>query len=182
MKFDEAMKLAHGIRTALLPYCERIEIAGSVRRGKAEVHDFELCAIPKMIGEPVLFGQMPKVSALDCQGAYFSGLGQIVKNGSRYKQILLMPQNFMLDLYIVLPPANWGVIFTIRTGPADFSHWCVTQRKKGGGLPSNCQVKDGAVIRNGVVVPMPEEMDFLNFLGLGWVEPADREAKWGGSD
>jgi hypothetical protein len=25
------------------------------------------------------------------------------------------------------------------------------------------------------IVPMPEEMDFLNFLGLGWIEPRDRK-------
>jgi hypothetical protein len=25
---------------------------------------------------------------------------------------------------------------------------------------------------------MPEEVDFLNFLELGWIEPGERRAKW----
>ena len=44
-----------------------------------------------------------------------------------------------LDLFAVTPPAQWGVIFTVRTGPGAFSTRLVTARRYGGrdagGLP-----------------------------------------------
>ena len=43
-----------------------------------------------------------------------------------------------VDLFTVLPPASWGAIFAIRTGPGDFNHMLVTHahglnRKVAGG-------------------------------------------------
>jgi DNA polymerase/3'-5' exonuclease PolX len=92
---------------------------------------------------------------------------------------LALPEGINLDLFIVTPPAQWGVIFTIRTGPADFSHWLVTQRRKGGCMPSYATQRDGCVYVNGKPLAMAEEMDYLNFLGLGWIEPQDRKPQWG---
>jgi DNA polymerase/3'-5' exonuclease PolX len=95
----------------------------------------------------------------------------------------LLLTEIKLDLFIVLPPAQWGVLFAIRTGPADFSHWIVTKRSAGGRLPSNCRVRDGQVFRNGLPLPMPEEADFLRLLELEGLAPAEREARipltWG---
>lgn len=107
------------------------------------------------------------------------GGARFVKSGPRYKQIAL-PEGIKLDLFMVLPPAQWGVIFAIRTGPAEFSRWIVTSRPTGA-LPAGYRVKDGGVRRNsweeGFIISMPEEIDFLDFLGLGWIEPGDRFAK-----
>ena len=41
-KREEAVVVAAEILAALRSSCERLEIAGSVRRGKAAVHDVEL--------------------------------------------------------------------------------------------------------------------------------------------
>lgn len=79
----------------------------------------------------------------------------------------------------MMPPAQWGLIMAIRTGPKDFSRWIVTQRYKGGALPSDCRVNKGAVWHGDRMIEMPEEIQFLQFLGLGWVEPEERVAKWG---
>jgi DNA polymerase/3'-5' exonuclease PolX len=43
-----AFKVAEEIMVRLMPCCERIAIAGSLRRGKAEVGDIEILYIPKM--------------------------------------------------------------------------------------------------------------------------------------
>ena len=155
----------------LEPFCERIEIAGSVRRLKPDVHDIELCAIPKMQPGNTLFGDL--VSAL---AAFDYGqLGHVIKGGQRYVQVALH-EGINLDLFVVLPPAQWGVIFTLRTGPADFSTRCVTQRRKGGLLPSYLQVKDGTVryASTGEVIPTPEEEDFFRVLGILPVDPPDK--------
>ena len=176
MKLEKARLITEDVLNRLQPHCERIEIAGSVRREKEDVHDIELCAIPKNPAVKDIFG-LPTETINLLEMYPFSSLGRLIKGGSRYKQFALI-EGINLDLFIVLPPADWGVIYTIRTGPAEFSHWCVTQRKRGGGLPSDSKVTSGFVLRNNVYLPMPEEIDFLNFLGLGWVEPQDRQPGW----
>jgi DNA polymerase/3'-5' exonuclease PolX len=178
MKLDDAQVIAEQLAAILRPHCQRIEIAGSVRREKAEPNDIEICAIP-LLGTPIdMFGlpQATPVSMLD--EFNWSSIGKLALNGPRQKKIAL-DEGINLDLFIVLPGLqDWGLIYTIRTGPAEFSHWCVTQRKRGGGLPSDCVVDGGRVWRGGEHVPMPEEIDFLNFLGLGWIDPKDRQPGW----
>ena len=47
--YEQVMPIAQHIVEALRPFCEngRIEIAGSLRRGRQMVGDIEICAIPK---------------------------------------------------------------------------------------------------------------------------------------
>jgi len=54
-----ARQLADRLLGQLAPVCERIEIAGSIRRGQREVHDIELIAISQRAqhgGQLDLFG------------------------------------------------------------------------------------------------------------------------------
>ena len=109
--------------------------------------------------------------------------------GEKYKKLWMLQENIQVDLFLVTPPAQWGVQSVIRTGPSDFSHWMVTRKSKGGALPDEYIVADGAVgkrarplgfaydIRAGVI-PMPEEIDFFNLCGLEWIEPSQRVARW----
>src|SRR3972149_1812673 len=48
MKLKQAYGIAGGLVMALRPVCERVEIAGSIRRGKAEVKDIEIVCVPTM--------------------------------------------------------------------------------------------------------------------------------------
>jgi len=182
MKLIEAKAIADKWIRYLSPACSRIEIAGSIRRGKAEPKDIEIVCQPKILTEPDLFDHATEINLLEMffetnlfkvTGAHF------VKNGPRYKQLALV-ETIHLDLFIVLPPAQWGVQLLIRTGPADFSHWCVTQKRIGGGLPSYLKVKDGAVWHGSKKLEMPEESDFFKVLGMDCVEPKARVAKWAG--
>ena len=52
-----ATTLAKKLVDELAPYCQRIEIAGSVRRQSAEVGDIELVAIPKFAERPTVTQQ-----------------------------------------------------------------------------------------------------------------------------
>lgn len=183
MEHTRALNLAMNYVEFMRPYCERIEIAGSLRRLKPEVHDIDLVCIPK--AETVqadLFGNrteeiIPLHSILhDLQK---SGDLVKIKGKTRYFQFSISGVGLNLELYCVLPPAQWGVIYTIRTGPAEFGHWLVTPRNQGGALPSHSRVINGAVWRNHQTpIPMSEEQDFLNYLGLGWIQPKDRQPRW----
>lgn len=189
MKHDVALKTAEVLVEYLRPACIRIEIAGSVRRGKPEVKDIEILAIPDLSITPpkpkLEFGKPLPVIHKTMLNKLLHDLIErdeirFEKSGKRYKKFTLKENNISVDLFLVLPPAEWGVQFVIRTGPADFSHWIVTQRRYGGALPNDSRVRDGAVWVDGGggSVPMEEEMDFLVFLGLGWIEPSQREARW----
>jgi DNA polymerase/3'-5' exonuclease PolX len=206
MKHADALLIAQGLVERLAPACTRIEIAGSIRRGMSEVKDVEIVAIPDLTPLPPprpMFGQpRPQWHKTALDKLVFEmcleGWMRPEKSGEKYKKLIVDPEHFgidlgfmrnkiNLDLFLVTPPAEWGVQMVIRTGPADFSHWCVTRIKVGGGLPNHLIVEDGAVgdrvatdkgeARRGII-PMPEEIDFLNILGLGWIEPGEREARW----
>jgi len=171
MLHREALFIAKQLKSELSPLCERIEIAGSVRRQKPDVGDIELVAIPKMVSNGDLLG-----TPISAFARYdFIRLGKVLKHGQRYIQIALH-QQINLDLFLVLPPATWGVIFTLRTGPDTFSRSCVTPRSKRGLLPSYLQVKDGAVrhATTGEIIPTPEEKDFFRVLEMQWIPPDKR--------
>jgi DNA polymerase/3'-5' exonuclease PolX len=105
--------------------------------------------------------------------------------GSRYKRLTV--HGVAVDLFSVLPPASWGVIFAIRTGPEAFSRRLVTQRRKRGLLPDHLRVERGTIVfdegpqsvipgartmADGIVVR--EERDVFALCGLDWIEPEER--------
>ena len=207
MKHDIALKTAEALVDHLRPACARIEIAGSIRRLKPEVKDIEIVCVPDLtpVKRAVLeFGKPVPPSyktALDklVDEMRIAGDIRLEANGDRYKKMYLNYAGIKCDLFIVIPPAEWGALMLIRTGSSDFSHWCVTNRKYGGALPEGYFVKHGVVWLESEIskqdVPddqnkalklltdanhlsMPEEIDFLKFLDLGWLEPKERVAKW----
>jgi len=201
MKLDYALRISNELIERLKPTCERIEIAGSIRRERPDVHDIELVVIPDLAPLPMPsleFGKpIPKVFSTSLDHVLFEmseeRMIRFEKNGKKYKKFDIawhlpsstaLPSAISVDLFLVTPPAQWGVQCVIRTGPNktdnNFSQWCVTWRSKGGGLPDDYFIEGGAVCythKEGTL-PMPEEIDFLNLLGLGWVEPKDRVARW----
>lgn len=177
MEYQKALEIANKWVSELAPFCEKIQIAGSIRRGKPEVKDIEIVCQPK--NEPVIdmFGnEIAQFSALE---SYLSQVQNVrfVKNGEKYKQIRL-PEGINLDLFIVTPPAQYGVILAIRTGPAEYSHWLVTPKRQGGGCPSFLKVKEGALHNNGKTLLTPEEKDFFEALGVPWTPPDQRSQGW----
>lgn len=170
LPFRDGLSLARTLIEQLAPYCERIEAAGSVRRMKPEIGDIELVAIPKM--QLDMFGGTTQDHSLDAVA--WAGMGRCMKSGHKYKQVELHA-GINLDLFIVTPPAQWGVIFTIRTGPAEFSHRIVTTKAHGGLLPSNFSVREGAVWNSKEMFSTPEEVDFFRLIGLQYIEPWDRK-------
>lgn len=190
-----AQEAAETLRDLLAPACERIEIAGSIRRRKPEVKDIELVAVPRvdtatatdLWGTPLpidlLEGQLTALM-MQSLARRDDGLairevemvradGSIVRThraGPAYKALLW--RRIPVDLFIVRPPAEWGVIFTIRTGPADWSQRLVTECQRW-----FMRVEGGRLLHHGDHVPCPEERDFLDAIGQPWVEPWERSAE-----
>lgn len=186
LKYIEAAAIAITMRDAIQGLCNRVEIAGSLRRHRPEIGDIELVIEPKPLPPDVeLFNRLAPESperdaAISLAPALFElqRLGaRLVSGGSRLKKLYMPDYGIQVELYIVLPPAQWGVLFTIRTGSANFSHWAVTPRKYGGGLPSYLSVSNGAVHNSkGEIIPTPDEADFLRILELEYL-PANGGAR-----
>jgi DNA polymerase/3'-5' exonuclease PolX len=175
--------------------CKRIEIKGSISRHKAEPNDIEILAIHDLAVPPigrVEFGKpAPKIykTRIDAIVGEMddAGICYIKASGEKYKKIWMIEERIQVDLFLVTPPAEWGVLSVIRTGPSDFSHWLVTRKSRGGALPDEYIVENGAVgqrVRSDKgdgrkgVIPMPEEIDFFRLCGVDWIEPSQRVARW----
>lgn len=181
----EARALAEDVVTLLAPSCTRIEIAGSIRRQKADIGDLEIVCMPK--SERVNIGLFEEVyrdtnelddfvACLLMDGTFSPRLDVNGHRavGERYKR--LSYRGFGLDLFAVLPPAQFGVILAIRTGPAEWSHRLVTTRQSGGWLPDWLKVKDGQLLHrlSGEVIPTPEETDFFAAMQWRYISPEQR--------
>lgn len=185
--FEIAQSIAAMYVADLAAHCQRVEVAGSIRRRKPVVHDIEVVAVPLYRIAPVdMFGN-PVTSPItmidESMNSLASRWGAVFrKNGPKFKQLGLS-EGINLDLFIVTPPADWGVIFAIRTGPGDFSNQLVTRRSsrthegRPGLLPSWAKVENGRVIHreSGKHIPMPEEQDFLDFCEVGHLAPENRK-------
>ena len=71
----------------------------------------------------------------------------------------------------MLPPAQWGWIYALRTGPGDYTHWLVTPKRFGGGLPGHIELRHGALWNHSTLVPTPEEEDLFKALDIPFVKP-----------
>lgn len=192
MNYADARKIAENIAFWLAPHCLRPPVVvGSVRRGKPDVKDCEILVYPNPAPPRPEFGQPIYRTALDKCLAMIEHEGTLrrTKGGEVYRQYEIRTRlwgvealtPFKLDLYIVTDPATWGVQMVVRTGPAEFSNWVVTNRSHNGALPDGYKIQDGwRVTRQdgNTVYPMLEEQDFLDFLGLGWIDPAARFPNW----
>ena len=173
MSYSWAMKLAENMLAVLQPYCERIEIAGSLRRKKETVGDIEIVLIPFSL--PDLLGEEHYGAGRITNVLSGEGL-DLTKDGPYFKQVMLPDGKTKFDIFLT-NPEKWGCVFTIRTGSAEFVHKLVTKRSQGGFCPSNLRFKDGRIWNGDEVLDTPEEEDVFNALNMKWVKPESRELK-----
>jgi DNA polymerase/3'-5' exonuclease PolX len=155
----------------LSPVCERIEIAGSLRRQKPYCSDIELVAIPKpilnLIGEPTEQTEVDLL--LDKWPIYFT------KRGHKYQQFWFdgttMP--FWVDLFLQ-STETWGYNFMVRTGSAEFSKRMVTPIHYGGYKPNELHIQDARIYRGAMPLETPEERDIFLLWGMKFVPPEER--------
>lgn len=167
--YEQALGMACMVVGMLAPICERIQVAGSLRRKKVDVGDIELVCIeaPQVdwTGYPVQHSQ--SIEAVLLAAGY-----KLLKNGEKFKQVDL--GGIVLDLFITTPEC-WGVIFLIRTGCAEFARQMVTRRSQGGMMPNHLKVMDGRVWRDGKELETPEEDCIFRLWGMEYIQPEDRK-------
>lgn len=197
MERERAVRFAQEIGRRIQPACVKVALAGSARRGKAEVHDVELVLMPlcdmNLLGEPA-----ETYSALDGVIAALVGEGRLAwdtevkRNGPRMKRFVVPSlENMPLEFYLA-NGNNFGCIHAIRTGSAAFSEAIMTPRQWGGLLPNHlCQceghlwafpnVKAAMEARKsknpagGTLIACPTETVLFHHLGLRVLEPQERD-------
>jgi DNA polymerase/3'-5' exonuclease PolX len=181
----EAQQMAGEVIALLKNSCERIEVAGSIRRRKPDVGDIEIVCIPDfestgcdLFGNPLsmanmqlmrvknllqdsVFGHRPDKNGHNCCG---EGCQRLTYRG------------FALDIFPCVGTSEYGVIKLIRTGSGDFNKRFVLQRAVGGTiLQTGQKIEDGALWDLGQRVSTPEEIDVFNAVGLAYLEPWERQ-------
>ena len=160
MEYKQALQIAEKVKQELEPHCERIEIAGSIRRQKQEVKDIEIVAIPKQYQV----------------GLFRSGIALVVDKWKKVKGELpckytqrILPDGINLDLFFCTEK-NWGLIFAIRTGSAEFSHKVLAN----GWVKAGYKSVDGMLTKNNQQLDVREETDLFNLIKLNYVVPEER--------
>jgi DNA polymerase (family 10) len=175
MKLEDAQVLAAKVCSALAPLCEKIEVAGSIRRGKAEVGDIDLVVLPKAVDLPGGLCGIVKVDPstvwknLIPKALLKSGL-QLEVSGQELHRFSF-PSGVQVDVYRARPE-TWGVILLVRTGSKEHNvKLCSLARYKGLMLSASQGVMD---VERRVLASISEEEIFAA-LGLAFVKPKDRE-------
>jgi DNA polymerase (family 10) len=163
--YSKAARLVEARR----PHCQRIEIAGSLRRERPAVGDIELVAVPYRNTD--LFGVVYENRPTSLDRFLDSHSITFTKRGAKYQQF----QYGSVKVDLFLPFAEtWGSVFTIRTGSAEFTHWLVTAQSAGGAKPDEVSFNGGRLYAGGRLLLTPEEEDVFAAVGLAWVPPQER--------
>lgn len=158
MRLDEAKPIANHIKNQLTPYCERIEIAGSIRREKPIVHDIDMVLIEKPESALII----PSLLAT---------IGTITLNGSKIKRLHCDKDNIDIDIYFATP-ASWSTLVLIRTGSKENNiRLAIAAKRKGWQLKAN---GDGLFNQQGERIAGDSEQSIYQALGIPYQEPQER--------
>lgn len=171
MFYATAKKIADHVVELLRPHCERIEIAGSIRREQEIIGDIEIVCIPKQYETGLFTSGIASVV-----NVWEKIKGELEYGKCRYTQRILPTEivgqegkRVALDLFFA-DVTNWGMIFAIRTGSAEFSHEVLAK----GWVSRGYKAEGGHLIHKGKVYDVPEEKDLFNRIGISYVEPKNR--------
>jgi len=178
--------LAHHVATAIVenlrPACERIKIAGSLRRRRDMVHDIDMVLIPRLerVQAPQrgFFADTDTVEqrAIDRVLTDLQDAGRItdLALSGKIVRFVATKSGIPIDLYLA-KESTWATILLIRTGSKEHNIRLAQEARKRGLILK----ADGTGLinpRTGAPVgAFREEGHLFKFLGRRYVEPEYRE-------
>ncbi len=169
MELERALGMANRAVEKLKPYCDKIEIAGSIRRRRPFVHDIDLVCIPSNQGQ--------FITQLRQLGPFKVGGGKLIRVSN---------QALELDVYIATLE-TWATLLLIRTGSARHNIMlCKLAQQKGmklhadgsglfrlGGMVATKDAADGS--REEIRIAGDTEQSIFEALGMRYKKPEERE-------
>lgn len=176
--YSFAVEIAEALVTELKDSCERIAIAGSLRRAREIVYDIDIVAIPKLTKRPddTLFAEMIDVDLLETKLSQlcFDGQLRLEANGPKIKRFYkeLNGELIPIDLYIA-DEQTWWTTLLIRTGSRN--HNLKLARRA---LDLHMHLKadgSGLLTVGGAIIQINSEEDLFERLLLQYQPPEKRE-------
>ena len=166
LHLSAADKLAAKIVAALAPYCERIEIAGSIRRRRPLVNDIDIVCLPNR-GDYVTLRER----ILTHTRLVTDGKETIISRLANNVQLdLWLAQQPKKDLFSSTP-TNFGALFLSRTGSKEHNIWLCEQAQK---LGRHFNPHYG-VFERGRLLACATEEEIFKALRMDFVPPERRE-------
>jgi len=154
MELEKAKVIADIVVKTIAPYCEQIEVAGSIRRQKAFVNDIDLVVIPRdRWNLDLALGRM----------------GNYKMSGMKIARVEM--DSIPLDVYFATPE-TFATLLLIRTGSAENNIRLATLAKKRGWHMAASG--DGLFNENGQRIAGDSEESIFKALGLPYQRPEER--------
>jgi hypothetical protein len=178
MPLAQAREIVERLVERIAGRCERIEIAGSIRRGRADVKDAEIVVIPTAD----LFADLDEMVAQGAIRKALYGEQGLTRWGTAYRGLVfdgLRVEIFTADVH------SWGNQFWLRTGPGDANQfvmkWLIWKRAplrfQGGHVWHSANwLQAGGVwaADDKRKLSLREEADLFAVLGMPEIEPGLR--------
>ena len=171
MELEKARAIAEQIKAVLESSCERIVIAGSIRRQKPDVGDIELLVIPKYVdGVDMLDAKIKTMIYFDMLGYRLNKLGRKVY-GPKNKLLVHVPSGVGVDVFSTTPEC-WTVALVVRTGGKVTNQRIATAAIRKGwqfhAYGRGFTTPDGEIVCH-------SEHDIFKAVGLPYKEPWERD-------
>ena len=161
LDLKQAERLADQLKERVAAQCDRIEVAGSIRRQKNKVHDIDFVVVTKSdVDWQKISEKLERLKAKpSCAG------NSVIK-------AFVPSQNglFQVDFYRA-KPLTFGIHVLVRTGSADHNMWLA-----GYAISKGMRIKySEGLIKEGVVIAGEDEKGVFEVLGLPYPLPFQRE-------
>lgn len=170
MNLRPALLLAERIRGILAPHCERLEIAGSIRRGRAEVNDIDFVLQPRAGRDAAVRELLRRCT--------------VVKDGPECMMVR-SKEGVQVDVWFArgetrdmfnTTPSNWGSLLLCRTGSKEHN---IHLAQRARAQEMKWETSRGLVVHpdtaRAAVVAGATEEEIFQCLGLDFIPPAHRE-------
>jgi len=107
----------------LLPHAERVAVAGSVRRGKADPADLDLVVIPRHVEDRDIFGTVASrrnATWLEIDRRATADAWEVLRAGSDL--VSWRTKGVQVDVFWA-QPETWGTVLLCRTGSKEHNIW-----------------------------------------------------------
>lgn len=159
LELAKAQALASQVESSIKPLCTKLEVVGSIRRQRPEIHDIDFVVLTSDANWKKIISQFKKPNII-CAG------NQLVKVNYPIDGSL-----FQADLYRATEE-TYGIVKLIRTGSGEHNIFLANYAISKG---FRLKFSEGLVTKDGQVLAGKTEESVFEALGLPCPKPKERE-------